>query len=98
MSETMTTSGVGASGVSGIAKRRIQFDLSLTLGRRFALLLALFPLGGVIIHGHQTTPWLVGSLVLLWGVANLAESLLTAWKHSEQSESKEALVINLGLL
>jgi hypothetical protein len=90
--------GVAGSGESGTSKRRIQIGISLILGRRFGLLLALFPLGGVIKHGDQTMSLLVGFLVIGWVLTNLVESFLTAFKPSERNDTPESLTVEAGLL
>jgi hypothetical protein len=92
------TNGVAGTGESGMSKRRFQIGISLILGRRFALLLALFPLGGVIHHGFPEMNLLAGSLVVAWGVASMADSFLTAFKPSVQNTSEERLTVEAGLL
>ena len=98
MSETIQTVGAAGSGASGTLKNKFRIGIVLTLGKRFLLLLALFPLGGVIKHGNPETAWLAQSLVVVWGVVTMAELLVTAFKPSALPAVTESLTVEAGWL
>ena len=98
MQETTQTVGVVGSGGSGTLKNKFRIGIVLILGKRFLLLLALFPLGGVIKHGNQETAWLTLSLVVVWGVVTLVELLVTVFRPMVASGSQESLTVEAGWL
>ena len=93
----MTAGQVGTT-VDGISRRQLRLSLKLVLGERFALLLALFPLGGVVHHTSQASSHVVLFLVGAWVVASLVQSFTTRHKVSEQNLPAESLTFEGGWL
>ena len=93
----MAVGQVGTT-VDGTSKRQLRLNLKLVLGERFALLLALFPLGGVVHHMSQLSSPAVLFLVGAWVVASLVQSFTTRHKVSEQNPPAESLTVEGGWL